>query len=184
MAIFNKSKGRPQGNSERTRGDSNRALGRGKGGRGGRGGRLGRIRGSKKASFNSTRIDETNRSDSDQSEKTSETNAELESGSDGLSSDEEDATAAASAIKPYSVLLRSLNDSTQHGQPQRKKRRRSAFEVSGKTDAVEDVDLVIEAEEAEGLGIGELTDDDVYDEAEKGPFRLCSLKAPAYILRP
>ncbi|MCJ1263971.1 rRNA-binding ribosome biosynthesis protein utp25 [Lobaria immixta] len=168
MASFNQPKGRIRGNSEWTRGNGNRALGRGKGGRGGRLGRHGRGRGDKKASFNSTRVDEEHRSDSDQSEKASEVDAELEFGSDGLSSDEEDGAAAASVVKPYSALLQSLNDSIQHEEPPQQKRRKIEFEVSGKIDVVEDVDLVIEPEEAEDLGIGELTDEYGNDEAEGG----------------
>lgn len=190
MASFNQPKGRIRGNSERTRGNGNRPLGRGKGGRGGRGGQGGRLgrhgrrRGDKKTSFNSTRVDEEHRSDSDQSEEASDGDAELEFGSDGLSSDEEDGTAATSAIKPYSALLQSLNNSIQRGEPQRKKRRKIEFGVSGKIDAVKGVDLVIEPEEAEDLGIGELTDDDGNDEAEGGMLRRYFLEDLAYNFRP
>lgn len=168
MALFNQSKGRPRSKNEPTRGYGNRAFGRGKGGRGRHGERAGRTKGSKKASFSSTRIDENNRSDPYQSVEALETDAELEWGSDGLSSDEEDATAAASAIKPYSALLQSLNDTTERGQPQRKRRKKNESEISGNIDSVEDVDLVIEPEEADDLGIGELPEDDGDDEAEKG----------------
>lgn len=181
MALFNQSKGMPRGKYERTGGDINRALDRAKGGRGRR---LRRTRGSKKAFFNSTRIDQKNRSDSDRSEKASGTDTELASGSGSSSNDEEDATAAASATKPYTTLLRSLNDTTQRGQPQGKKRKRVDIELSGETEVVEDVDLVIELEETEDLGIGELTDDDGDDEAEKGLLLLISRDDPAYFRRP
>lgn len=110
--------------------------------------------------------------------------AELEFGSDGLSSDEEDGAAAASVVKPYSALLQSLNDSIQHEEPQRQKRRKIEFEVSGKIDVVEDVDLVIETEEAEDLGIGELTDDYGNDEAEGGMLLRYFLEDSAYDFRP
>lgn len=170
MTLFNQSKGQPRAKNLRTRGQGNRALRRGRGGRGGRGDRLGQTNRAKKASFKSTRTDEKSRSDSEQSEQASESDAELESNLNGPSSDEEDATAGGFAVKPYSALLQSLSDTTQHEQPQRKKRKKSEFEVSGKIDAVQDVDLVVEPEEAEDLGIGELTDDDRDDEAEKGLF--------------
>lgn len=168
MALFNQSKGPSRRKNEPTRGYGNRAFGHGKGGRGGQVERLRRTKGSKKASFSSTRTDEKNRNDSNQSDEALETDAELEWGSDGLSSDEEDATAAASAFKPYSALLQSLNDTTERGQPQRKKPKKTEFEVYGNIDSVEDVDLVIEPEEADDLGIAELTDDDGDDEAGKG----------------
>lgn len=168
MTLFNQSKGQPRAKTSRTRGQGNRALRRGRGGRGGRGDRLGQTNRAKKASFNSTRIDEKSRSDLEQSEQVSETDTEPESNLNGPSSDEEDATAAGFAVRPYSTLLQSLSDTTQHGRPQRKKRKKNEFEVSGKIDAVQDVDLVIEPEEAEDLRIGELSDDDRDDEAEKG----------------
>lgn len=181
MTLFNQSKGRPRGDNERTRGDSNRTLGRRKVGRGGPGGRL---RSSKKASFNSTRIEEKNENESNQSEEASETDAELEPGSDDLSSDEDNANTAVSAIKPYGALLQSLNDTTQRGQPQRKKQKKSVSEVFGNIDAVEDVDLVIEPEEAEAIEIGEFTEDDGDDEAEKGLLLPCFLEYRAYVFRP
>lgn len=102
---------------------------------------------------------------------------ELEPGSDDLSSDEDNANTAVSAIKPYGALLQSLNDTTQRGQPQRKKQKKSELEVFGNIDAVEDVDLVIEPEEAEAIGIDEFTEDDGDDEAEKGLLLPCFLKS-------
>lgn len=185
MMLFNKSNGRPRVDNERTRADSNRTLSRRKGGRGGRDGRGGpgaRLRSSKKASFNSTRVEDTN--ESNQYEEASEPDAELDPGSNDLSSDEDNADTAVSAIKPYSALLRSLNDTTQFGEPQRKKRKKSVPEVFGRIDTVEDVDLVIEPEEAEAIEIGEFTEDDGDDEAEKCLWLPCVLEHRAYVFRP
>lgn len=128
-------------------------------------------------------MDEKNESGSDEFQKASEIEAELESDLDGLSSDEEDATAAASDIKPYSALLQSLNGNTQRGQPQRKKRKKSEYEVSVKIDDRDGVDLVIEPEEREDLGIGEIHDEDRNDEVEKGALLPYFLGDPAYVLR-
>lgn len=171
MAPFNKAKVRPGSNNQRARGG---ALGRGIGGRGRRGERAPRTGDGKKSSFKSTRIAEKAEDGSDHSDEPSHNDASLKSSSDDLSSDEEDAETAVTAIKPYSVLLRSLNDHTQPGQPPRKRQKPSELVALEESDAAKkDLDLVIEPEDVDDPSVDEVIDDDGDDAEDEGMSQKC-----------
>ena len=82
-----------------------------------------------------------------------------------VASDSDDESAASASVKPYSVLLQSLNANVQRGQPQKKKRKVEAKEsLKPEDDLNEDPDLVEELEESEFPEFGDAEDADIADE--------------------
>ena len=72
------------------------------------------------------------------------------------------------AVKPYSVLLQSLNETSQRGQPSQKKPKKNDFEVVVNIETGEkDVDLVLEPEKVENFGVEERIDEDGDDEIDE-----------------
>ena len=121
------------------------------------------------SSFNSNRIAEQAEDGSDHSNEPLKNDTCLKSSSDDQSSDDEDTTAAVTTIKPYSVLLRSLNNSTQSGLPQRKRQKISELVPFEEIDtAKEDLDLVIEPEEDNDPAVDEVIHDEGDDAEEEG----------------
>lgn len=163
MAPFQGVKGRAQGSYEKSARNSDRNSHYAQAGRGRR------ARGGLKSSFSSSRVDDQTQDDAEQhSKETSKLDDESILGSDGVSSDDDGEEAAATAVKPYSVLLQSLNDISQRGQPSRKKQKKNDFEVVENIDTGEkDLDLVLEPEEVGNFGTEELIDDGD-DEIDEG----------------
>ncbi len=165
MAPLNQVKGGPGNSFEYKRGFSGRAL------CGGRAVRGGRQRRGKKSSFISSRVDEQAGDEAEDSEEPSKLEPEAGLISDSLSSGEEDIEAAAVTVKAYSVLLQSLNDTTQRGQPPPKKQKKKRVELSENVELGDkDLDLVVEPEDTDDLGIDDMIDDDGDgdDEANEG----------------
>lgn len=124
-----------------------------------------------KSSFTSSRVDDQTQDHAEQHhDETSKFDDKSVLDSDGVSSDDDDdREAAATAVKPYSVLLQSLHETSQRGQPSRKKQKQNDFEVVENINTGEkDLDLVLEPEEVENLGIEELIDEDGDDEIHEG----------------
>lgn len=168
MAPLGKSKGWPRSDNQRTRGGSARATGRGLRSRGRRGDRSSWPRGGAKSSFKSTRIAEQEKDISDRSEEFSKQDTGLETSSDELSSDEGNAETAVTPIKPYNVLLQSFNHYKPPGEPPRKRQKQSELLGFEEIDVTKsDLDLVMESEESNDLGVDELIYDDG-DEADEG----------------
>ena len=132
--------------------------------------RGGRTRGGLKPSFTSSRVDDQTQDDPEQHfDETSNLDDEPALDSDGVSTDDDDEEAAVLAVKPYSVLLQSLNETSQREQPSRKKLKKKDFEVVENIETGEkDVDLVLEPEEVENFGFEELIDEDGDDEIDEG----------------
>lgn len=132
--------------------------------------RGGRTRGGLKRNFTSSRVDDQTQDDPEQLlDETSRLDEQSTSDSDVVLSDDDDEEAAVMAIKPYSVLLQSLNETSQRGQPSRKKPKKNDFEVVVNIETGEkDVDLVLEPEEVEKFGVEELIDEDGADEIDEG----------------
>ncbi|MCJ1343070.1 hypothetical protein MMC31_001261 [Peltigera leucophlebia] len=153
MAPFQGVKGRAQGSYEKSARNSDRNSHYAQAGRGRR------ARGGLKSSFSSSRVDDQTQDDAEQHSK--ETSK--------LDDDDDDGEeAAATAVKPYSVLLQSLNEISQRGQPSRKKQKKNDFEVVENIDTGEkDLDLVLEPEEVGNFGTEELIDDGD-DEIDEG----------------
>lgn len=125
----------------------------------------GRIR--LKSSFASSRVDDQTQDHAEQQHD--ETSKFDDKSVLGVSSDDDDEEAAATAVKPYSVLLQSLHETSQQGQPSRKKQKQNDFEVVENINTGEkDLDLVLEPEEVANLGIEELIDEDGDDEIHEG----------------
>lgn len=133
-------------------------------------GRGRRTRGGLKSSFTSSRVDDEIQDDAEQhSDETSKLGGESILDSDGVSSDDDGEEAVATGVKPYSVLLQSLTETSQPGQPSRKKQKKNDFEVVENIDTGErDLDLVLEPEEVGNLGIEELIDEDGDDKIDEG----------------
>lgn len=129
-----------------------------------------RTRGGLKRSFTSSRVDDQTQDDPEQRfDETSRLDEQSTSDSDGVLSDDDDEEVAVTAVKPYSVLLQSLNETSQRGQPSRKKSKKNDFEVVVNIETGEkDVDLVLEPEEVEILGVEELINEDGDDEIDEG----------------
>lgn len=130
----------------------------------------GRPKGGLKRNFTSSRLDDQTQDDPEQRfDETSRLDEQLTSESDRILSDDDDEEAAVTAVKPYSVLLQSLNETSQLGQPSRKKPKKDDFEVVVNTETGEkDVDLVLEPEEVENFGVEERIDEDGDDEIDEG----------------
>lgn len=130
----------------------------------------GRPRGGLKRNFTSSRVDDQTQDDPEQRfDETSGLEEQSTSDSDGILSDDNDEGAAVTAVKPYSVLLQSLNEKSQRGQPSRKKPKKDDFEVVLSIETGEkDVDLVLEPEEIENFGVEERIDEDGDDEIDEG----------------
>ena len=133
-------------------------------------GRGRRTRAGLKSNFTSGRVDDQTQDHAKQHyDKTSKLDDESNLDSDGVSSDDDDEDAAATAVKPYSVLLQSLHETAQRGQPSRKKQKQNDFEVVENINAEEkDLDLVREPEEVGNSVIEELIDEDGDDEIHEG----------------
>lgn len=129
-----------------------------------------RTRGGLKRNFTSSRVDDQTQDDPEQRfDETSRLDEQSTSDSDGVLSDDDDEEVAVMAVKPYSVLLQSLNETSQRGQPSRKKSKKNDFEVVLNIETGEkDVDLVLEPEEVENFGVEELIDEDGDDEIDEG----------------
>lgn len=121
-------------------------------------------------SITSSRVDDQTQDHAEQHhDETSKFDDKSDLDSDGVSSDDDDEEAAATAVKPYSVLLQSLHETSQRGQPSRKKQKQNDFEVVENINTGEkDLDLVLEPEEVGNLGIEELIDEDGDDEIHEG----------------
>lgn len=130
----------------------------------------GRPRGGLKRNFTSSRVDDQTQDDPEQRfDGTSRLDEQSTSDSDGILSDDDDEGAAVTAVRPYSVLLQSLNESSQQGQPSRKKPKKDDFEVVVNIESgEEDVDLVLEPEEVENFGVEERIDEDGDEEIDEG----------------
>lgn len=132
-------------------------------------GRGRRTRAGLKSNFTSSRVDDQTQDHAEQHcDETSKLDEEFISGSDGVSNDDDDDTAA-TAVKPYSVLLQSLHETPQRGQPSRKKQKQNDFEVIENINTGEkDLDLVLEPEEVGNSVVEELIDEDGDDEKHEG----------------
>lgn len=164
MALFRGVKGRARGSYDKSRRSSDRNF------HYAQAGRSGQTRGGLKLSFTSSRVNHQTQDDAEQrSDETSKLDDEPILDSDGVSSDDGDEETAATTVKPYKVLLQSLNGTSQRGQPPRKIQKKNDFEVVENTDSREkDLDLVLEPEEIENFGIEELIDEDRDDEIAEG----------------
>ncbi|KAA6407854.1 MAG: U3 small nucleolar RNA-associated 25 [Lasallia pustulata] len=147
------------------------ATTRGRGGRRGRGrGRGGfAARGGNKPAFQSTRIEEHIKDDSDGSRESEEADQEeaVDEAPEDVSSDDENHSK--SAVKPYNALLQSLNANVQRGQPQRKKLRVDS-NTNGKLATV-----VSNGSRTEHVAPGDL--DEVQEPEEGGNFGLEGIDA-------
>lgn len=123
-----------------------------------------------KRNFTSSRVDDHSQDDPEQRfDEASRLDEQSNSDSDGVLSDDDDEEAAVMAIKPYSILLQSLNETSQRGQPSRKKPKKNDVEVVVNIETEEkDVDLVLEPEEVENSGVEERIDEDGDDEIDEG----------------
>lgn len=163
MAPFRRGKGRAQSSYEKSARSGDRKSHYAESGRGGR------TRGGLKPSFTSSRVDDQTEDQEQRFDETSKLDDQSNLDSDGVSSDDDDEEAAVMAVKPYSVLLQSLNETSQRGQPSRKKPKKKVFEVVEIIETGEkDVDLVLEPEEVEKFGVEELIDEDGDDEIDEG----------------
>lgn len=164
MAPFRGGKGRAQINYEDSARSGDRKSHYAQSRRGGR------TRGGLKRNFTSSRVDDQTQDDPEQRyDEASRSYEQSTSDSDGVLSDDDDEEAAAMSVKPYSVLLQSLNETSQRGQPSRKKPKKNDFEVVVNIETGEkDVDLVLEPEEVEKFGVEERIDEDGDDEIDEG----------------
>lgn len=164
MAPFRGGKGRAQSNYDDSARSGDRKSHYAQSRRGGR------TRGGLKRNFTSSRVDDQTQHDPEQRfDEASRSSEQSTSDSDGVLSDGDDEEAAVMAVKPYSVLLQSLNETSQRGQPSRKKPKKNDFEVVVNIETGEkDVDLVLEPEEVEKFGVEERIDEDVDDEIDEG----------------
>lgn len=163
MVSFNRGRGRPQ-SEYKGRGSSIPSLRRGQGGRSVT---VSLTRGGRKTLFNPTRVDEQNEETSDYGDDSSRPDTDLSSNLDGISSDEERLDATATTVKPYSALLQSLNARTVQEQPPPKKRKISQVKAPQNSQSRdEDLDLVLEPEEADISVVDELVDDEDDEEFE------------------
>lgn len=164
MAPFRGGKGRVQSNYEDSARSGDRKSHYAQSRRGER------TRGGLKRNFTSSRVDDHTQDDPEQRfDEASRLDEQSTSDSDGILSDDDDEEAAVMAVKPYSVLLQSLNETSQRGQPSRKKSKKNDFEVVVNIETGEkDVDLVLEPEEVENSGVEERIDEDRDDEIDEG----------------
>lgn len=156
MAQFRGAKGRAQSNYDKSARNSDKKFHHSQAGRV----RPTRRRGLK-SNFTSSRVDDQTQDDAGQhSNENSKSYEESILDSGGVSSDDDGEEVAATTVKPYSVLLQSLNETSQRGQPSRKKQKKNDLEVVETIDTGEkDLDLVLEPEEVGNFGIEELIDD-------------------------
>lgn len=165
MAPYRGIKGRAQSSHTKSARNSERNSHYAQAGRGRR------TRAGLKSNFTSSRVDDQTQDHAKQQhyDETSKLDGESILDSDVVSSDDDDKDAVVAAVKPYSVLLQSLHETSQRGQPSRKKQKQNDFEVVENINIGEkDLDLVLEPEEAENFGIEELIDEDGDDEIHEG----------------
>ncbi|MCJ1403468.1 rRNA-binding ribosome biosynthesis protein utp25 [Xylographa trunciseda] len=153
---------------------------RGRGGPTSRGRGRGRGRGSStladgpKSTFYSTRVEEAREGISEHDQAAAEESVSEEISPSESSEDGADATAA-SIVKPYNILLRSLNRNVHHEQPPHKRRRLVQGHAGDgplyspaptnilQPDEGKDPDFVEEAEEAGNISADGLDDDDIFE---------------------
>ena len=168
MASFTRSRGSSRGaHNPRTRGGN-----RGRGGGRGRGRGNAKAYGISKPTFISSRVEEPVKTISNEGQEGLESEEEkYESIADGLESESDQEIVANTNVKPYSVLLQSLNANIQQGQPQKKKRKVEDTEDSERKRGLEqDLDRADELDEAELADLDDAEDVDEPDSIGNSKF--------------
>lgn len=135
---------------------------------GGRGGNKSTQRNRNPPSFNTARVEEKSRSDTEYSDEIPSNEIGPEDVSNGYSNDEEEEEPDEAQIKPYNMLLQHL---TATAQPRRKKRKINETENLKYAENLEnDNDLVVEPEDLEALEADDIIDLGDEVEFEGGSF--------------
>ena len=143
-----------------------------RGGSRGRGSGNVRAHGNRKATFISSRVEEPVEHEPDMNDESQGLKVgENESAAEDLSSESDQDIAASTNVKPYNMLLQSLNANIQRGQPERKKRKiENTGALENNEDLDQNLDLVEEPEEAEFADLSDAEDDDEPDDTDNSKF--------------
>lgn len=150
---------------------------RGRGGNSARGRAISR---GKRSTFHSTRVEEPQQEDSDQSEASDVGTPEAVEGDSDTESSESDPEDSSTTTKPYNALLQALNSESAMVQPPRKKRKVALDDASAHQPIEpaidEDIDHVEEPEEGGNLPADEIDDAESLDDVVNGMFAVTAVE--------